>query len=109
MVPCSTAPGASAATGGPAATDATGLDATPRRGLKRSAGDAGLSRDQYAELFGRIDPRHIPESASWFHGQQKNLMAISTDHELGLPTSMVTLTQNDNSPELLAYAPRGPC
>ena len=59
---------------------------------------AGLSRDQYAELFGRIDPRHIPESVSWFHGQQKNLMAISVDHELGLPTSMVTMAQNDNSP-----------
>ncbi len=36
-------------------------------------------------------------------------MAISADHELGLPTGMVTHTQNDNSPELLAHARRGPC
>ena len=92
MVPRSSGPDAPAAPAGPAAREATGLDATPRRGFKRYADDAGLSRDQYAELFGRIDPRHIPDIASWFHGQQKNLMAISTDHEIGLPTSMVTMT-----------------
>ena len=43
------------------------------RGTKRSASDADLpqgpegelrGRDVYAELFGRVDPRHIPESAS---------------------------------------------
>ena len=73
-----------------------------------AAGHSGV-RDPHAELFGRVDPRHIPESASWFHGQQKDLMALSADHELGLPTAMVTLTQNDSSPELLAHARRGPC
>ena len=36
-------------------------------------------------------------------------MAISDDHELGLMTGMVTSTQNDYSPELLAHARRGPC
>ena len=36
-------------------------------------------------------------------------MVISADHVLGLPTSMVTMTQNDSSPELLAHARRGPC
>ena len=73
-----------------------------------AAGPSG-ARDPHAELFGRVNPRHIPESASWFHGQQKDLMALSADHELGLPTAMVTLTQNDSSPELLAHARRGPC
>ena len=56
-----------------------------RQGTKRSAASADLHPDRHAELFGRVDPRHIPESASWFQGQQKNLMALSADHELGLP------------------------
>ena len=36
-------------------------------------------------------------------------MAISDDHEMGLMTEMVTITQNDMSPELIAHARRGPC
>ena len=36
-------------------------------------------------------------------------MAISDDHEMGLMTGMVTITQNDLSPELIAHARRGPC
>ena len=36
-------------------------------------------------------------------------MAISDEAEYGLMTSMVTVTQNDSSPELLAHARRGPC
>ena len=84
-------------------------------GKKRKAADAGLQdesemrKDNYAELFGRIDPRHIPESRSWWKGRQTELMSISDDHEYGLMTSMVTSTQNDNSPELMAHARRGPC
>ena len=43
----------------------------PSIGRKRKAAEAGLPeeaevrKDGYAELFGRIDPRHIPESGSW--------------------------------------------
>ena len=36
-------------------------------------------------------------------------MSITEDHELGLMSGMVTSTQNDASPELLAHARRGPC
>ena len=68
-----------------------------------------MRKDNYAELFGRVDPRHIPESSSWWKGRQTELMSISDEHEYGLMTSMVTTTQNDNSPELLAHARRGPC
>ena len=46
---------------------------------------------------------------TWQQPCGKNLMAISAGHELGLPTPMVTMTQNDNSPELLAHARRPPC
>ena len=85
------------------------------KGCKRKAADAELEtkdpkgRDQYAELFSRVEPRHIPESRAWWQRQQTELMSISDDSEYGLMTSMVTSTQNDLSPELLAHARRGPC
>ena len=66
-------------------------------------------RDGYAMLFGRVDPRHIPESGSWWKTLQTKLMGVSDDHELGQMTSMVAMTQNDLAPELLAHARRGPC
>ena len=44
-----------------------------------------------------------PESGSWWKARQTELMSISDDHEYGLMTSMVTSTQNDSSPELLAH------
>ena len=69
----------------------------------------GVKQDNYDMLFGRVDPRHIPESGGWWKQQQTELMAISDDHEMGLVTSMVTVTQNDLSPELIAHANRGPC
>ena len=83
----------------PAATEAEGEGSL----------DAGRPADNYARLFGRVDPRHIPESGGWWKARQTQLMAISDDHELGLMTGMITSTQNDYSPELLAHARRGPC
>ena len=66
-------------------------------------------RDAYAMLFGRVDPRHIPESGPWRKTRQAELMGVSDDHELGQMTSMVTVTQNDLAPELIAHARRSPC
>ena len=34
---------------------------------------------------------------------------MGDDHELGQMTHMVTVTQNDLAPELIAHARRGPC
>ena len=65
-------------------------------------------RDGYAMLFGRVDPRHIPESGSWWKGRQTELVSVSDDHEHGQRTSMVTVTQNDLAPELIAHARRSP-
>ena len=89
------------------------------RGQKRTATEAALPpdaredeefvRDRYAELFGRTEPRHIPEISAWWKSKQSELMAISDDHELGLMTGMVTITQNDRDPQLQAHARRGPC
>ena len=64
--------------------------------------------DANAMLFGRVDPRHIPESWSW-KGTQTELVSVSDDHEHGQLTSMVTVSQNDLAPELIAHARRGPC
>ena len=92
-----------------------GTEAVPDSGKKRKAAEAGMAeepemrKDNIAELFGRTDTRHIPESSAWWKQRQVELMSISDDHEYGLMTSMVTTTQNDNSPELLAHARRGPC
>ena len=96
-----------------------GPSSTMGRNRKRTATAAGLDdpklppggvkQDNYDMLFGRVDPRHIPESGGWWTQQQTELMAISDDHEMGLMTSMVTVTQNDLSPELIARASRGPC
>ena len=106
----------------PTSTSASaGVQAETLRGQKRSAEAAGLPsgptpqdaagtvRDNYAVLFGRVEPRHIPESSAWWKARQTELMSISDEHELGLMTGMVTSTQNDASAELLAHARRGPC
>ena len=40
--------------------------------------------------------------------QQRDLLAMSDDSELGLMQSMVTVTHNDSTPEMLAAIRRGP-
>ena len=70
--------------------------------------------------------RSIPESTDWsFLGcrcirmihdiayyrwkkQQRDLLAMSDDSELGLMQAMVTVTHNDSTPEMLAAIRRGP-
>jgi hypothetical protein len=51
----------------------------------------------------------VPESRGWWDKQRKNLYAITEEHENGMMTGMLTLTQNDRTPELLAHLRRGPC
>ena len=90
--------------GGGAVMSLTDADTVPVEG------DPAAKRpDVYAELFGRVEPRDIPESREWWKARTTELMRITDDHELQLPTGMVTITQNDSSPELLAHARRGPC
>lgn len=60
-------------------------------------------------IFGHGDPSHIPESRGWWDRERKNLYAITEDHENGMMTGMVTVTQHDRAPELLAHIRRGPC
>ena len=59
-------------------------------------------------IFGNTVPARIPESSAWWDRERKNLYAITEDHEKGMMTGMVTLTQNDRAPELLAHLRRGP-
>ena len=60
-------------------------------------------------VFGRTDPSSIPESGAWWRQRQAELLAISEPHELGMFSGMMTITQNDAAPELLAHGRRGPC
>jgi hypothetical protein len=52
-------------------------------------------------------PSDIPESTAWWRNQQKELFALSDDSENGLMQTMLTVTANDNSPELAACVRRG--
>jgi hypothetical protein len=93
--------------------------AAAKRGFKRKAEEAHgddkqalantAKEDVYEKLFGRVEPRDIPESSAWWRQRAAELLAVSEPHERGMFTGMVTITQNDASPELLANARRGPC
>lgn len=43
-----------------------------------------------------------------WHRQQRDLLTMSADEELGLMSAMITITANDSSPEMLAAIRRGP-
>ena len=47
-------------------------------------------------------------SSAWWREQQKDLFAITEDHELGMMSNMITITHNDLVPEMLANIRRGP-
>ena len=64
--------------------------------------------DPYKRLFGTAQPSDIQESSEWWKRQQRDLFALSGDDELGLMQTMVTVTANDSSPEMLAAIRRGP-
>ena len=81
-------------------------EAGPREGDGATSGE---TRASVPYLFGHTEPSHVPESRGWWEMQRKNLFAITEDHEKGMMTGMVTLTQNGRSPELLAHGRRGPC
>ena len=47
-------------------------------------------------------------SSAWWKEQAKDLFALTEEHELGMMSSMVTITHNDHVPEMLANIRRGP-
>ena len=47
-------------------------------------------------------------SSAWWKEQARDLYAITEEHELGMMSSMVTITHNDIVPEMLANIRRGP-
>ena len=65
-------------------------------------------QDPYARHFGTVQPADIPETGQWWKRQSRDLMAMSDDAELGMMQAMVTITQNDSCPEMLAAVRRGP-
>ena len=64
--------------------------------------------DKMKVLFGTAQPADIPESSAWWQRQQRDLLAMSADEELGLMSAMVTITANDSCSEMLAAVRRGP-
>eukprot|EP00973_Karenia_brevis_P001467 199097-Karenia_brevis.AAC.1 len=79
---------------------------------RREGGRAGASKadepDPVKRLYGTAQPADIPESSEWWKRQQRDLYAVSDDNELGLMQTMVTITANDSSSEMLAAIRRGP-
>ena len=65
--------------------------------------------DPQGIIFGRTEPANIPESGAWWRRRQADLRAMSEPFERGTFAGMMTITQNDAAPELLAHARRGPC
>ena len=58
--------------------------------------------DPIAKLFGTVAPADRPESKEWWQRQQRDVAVMTDDAELGLMQQMVTISHNDNVPEMLA-------
>ena len=52
--------------------------------------------------------KHILTSSEWWKEQANDLFALTEEYELGMMSTMTTITHNDLSPELLATVRRGP-
>ena len=78
---------------------------------RRQAGRPSAAADEpdaLKKLFGVAQPADIPESTAWWQRQQRDLLAMCAEEELGLMHTMVTITANDSSSEMLAAVRRGP-
>ena len=79
-----------------------------RQEAGRSGCSTGKEEDPITRVYGTAAPSSSPESTDWWKKQQRDLFAISDEAELGLMQTMVTVTANDASPEMLATIRRGP-
>ena len=80
-----------------------------RKGRQRGTASATQDDpDHIRRLYGTAVPKNIPESSAWWKEQAKDLFALTEEHELGMMSSMVTITHNDLVPEMLANIRRGP-
>ena len=80
-----------------------------RRGRQRGTASATQDDpDHIRRLYGTAIPKNTPESSAWWKEQAKDLFALTEEHELGMMSSMVTITHNDLVPEMLANIRRGP-
>ena len=79
-----------------------------KRVCKAGGNEDAADQDPYHKHFGTAQPANIPESTEWWKRQTRDLFAMSDDAEMGLMSTMVTITHNDNCPEMLAVIRRGP-
>ena len=61
-----------------------------------------------ALAFCSVNKTIICTSAEWWKEQANDLFALTEEHELGMMSTMTTITHNDLSPEILASIRRGP-
>ena len=86
----------------------TALFFQKKRMSKAGRDEDDADQDPYHKHFGTAQPANIPESTAWWKRQTRDLFAMSDDAEMGLMSTMVTITHNDNCPEMLAVIRRGP-
>ena len=55
-----------------------------------------------------VNARKTCTSGEWWKEQANDLFALTEEHELGMMSTMTTITHNDLSPEVLASVRRGP-
>ena len=79
-----------------------------RKKQQRGNEHQGDAVDPIARKYGTAIPKNIPESSAWWKEQSKDLFALTEEHELGMMSSMVTITHNDLVPEMLGNIRRGP-
>ena len=80
-----------------------------QRGLKRKARISIYVCERKRFSAGCCVNRTITYTSSeWWKEQANDLFALTEEHELGMMSTMTTITHNDLSPELLASVRRGP-
>ena len=73
------------------------------KGHSGACGDAEQRGDDpISKHFGTAPPADRPESKEWWQRQQRDVCTMTDESELGLMHQMVTISHNDNGPEMLA-------
>ena len=86
----------------------TTLFFSKKRFCKSNEQEEAADQDPYQKYFGKNRVVNIPESTDWWKRQVRDLFAMSDDAEMGLMSTMITITHNDYCPEMLAAVRRGP-
>jgi hypothetical protein len=67
-----------------------------------------MAEDNFQRYLGSSLPSSVPETNSFFRKEQKKVMVMADDAEMGNFGTMTTLTHHNWCPEMLAVIRRGP-